>query len=118
MNQALAKVSALQAERDKLQSQLDQQTGGDAQLKQKVQTLTQQVQTLTGEKTTLTQQAQSLTNDKTALTKQVQTLTTANTTLNQQVSAAAQEKQALPKRSVISRRASPSSKTARLSPHP
>ena len=98
LNQALAKVTTLQAERDRLQGQVDQQTGGDAQLKQKVQTLTQQVQTLTGEKATLTQQSQALTNEKTGLTKQVQTLTTSNTTLNQQVSAAAQEKQVLTKK--------------------
>ena len=95
LNQAFAKVSALQAERDTLQSQLQEQTGGDAQLAQKVQALTQQVQILTSEKTTLAQQAQSLANDKTSLTKQVETLTASNRTLTQQVSAATQEKQAL-----------------------
>jgi N-acetyl-anhydromuramyl-L-alanine amidase AmpD len=95
LNQALAKVSALQAERDKLQSQLQEQAGGDAQLAQKVQALTLQVQTLTSEKATLAQQAQSLTSDKTSLTKQIETLTASNSTLTQQVSAATQEKQAL-----------------------
>ncbi len=95
LNQALAKVTALQAERDKLQNQLQQQTGTDAQLTQKVQTLTQQVQTLTDDKATLAQQTQSLTSDKASLTKQVQALTASNHALTQQVDAAAQEKQAL-----------------------
>ena len=98
LNQALAKVTTLQGERDKLQAQLDQQTGGDAQLKQKVQTLTQQVQTLTGEKTTLAGQVQTLTTDKAGLAKQVQTLTGEKATLTQQVNAAAQEKQAANKK--------------------
>lgn len=113
LNQALSKITALQQERDKLLAQAREPgTGADAQLTKQIQTLnqqvqtltadkttlTQQVQTLSGEKTTLGQQVQALVKDKTTLAAQIQTLNASNTTLNQQVTAAGQEKQTLTKR--------------------
>ena len=63
-----------------------------------MQTLSQQVQTLTADKSNADAADAVLGQRQNRADKQVQTLTTANTTLNQQVSAAAQEKQALTKK--------------------
>ncbi len=98
LNQALAKNTTLQQERDRLAAQVKEPAANEAKLIQQVQTLTQQVTTLTGEKTTLSQQVQTvnqqvqaLTGEKTKLNQQLQTL-------NQQVSSASQEKQTLTKK--------------------
>ena len=92
VNATLAKASALQQERDRLQAQLKEPAPGTAQLTQQVQTLSQQVAALTTEKATLTEQTRTLTGDKTTLTKQVQTLTAEKTSLSQQLQTLSSDK--------------------------
>lgn len=95
LNAALAKISTVQQERDRLQAQLNQPAPGDAVLSQQVQALTQQVQALTAEKAGLTQQTQALAANKTALTQQVQALTSEKSALSQQVQTLKADKVAL-----------------------
>ena len=74
LNQALARVSTLQSEHDKLQGQLDLQTGGDAQLRQ-------ELQTLTAANTALNQQVSAAAQEKQVLTKKISDLQTRITQL-------------------------------------
>lgn len=105
---AQSTVTTLQQERDRLLAQL-QQSGDSSQLVKQVQTLTQQVTTLTAEKAALTKQVQTLTgekatlnaqlrafaNDKATLSQQVQTLTKEKATLAQQLTSATADKASL-----------------------